>query len=93
MTCSLNKDALSFSYTREQLFTCVKNIISQDRSAEARALAVFCVLEDYLANFTERGGDGEYYIPESDSVDFLDFVRFKLGVDNYSEVSVDEILG
>lgn len=40
----------------------------------------------------ERGGDGEYYIPECDKIDFQDFVRFKLCVDSYDYVSADEVL-
>ena len=92
MTYSLNPDAPVFSYTREELFQCIKNIIEQDKSSESRALAIFCVFEDYLANFTERGGDGEYYIPECDQIDFQDFVIEKLGLEYYHQVSPEDVL-
>jgi hypothetical protein len=92
MTYNLPEKTKPFSYTREELFQCVKNIIEQDKSAEAKALAVFCVFEDYLANFTESDNNGGYYIPECDEIDFQDFVRFKLCVDDYDYVSADDIL-
>ena len=34
----------------------------------------------------------EFYVAEQDATDFTDFVRFKLGIDDYSGVSVDEVL-
>lgn len=97
MTYGLNSEAPAFSYTRENLFECIKKIVAHPHKIltehdEARALAIFCVFEDYLANFTHRDGDGEYYIPECDELDFLDFVRFKLCIDDYDYVSVDEVL-
>jgi hypothetical protein len=97
MTYELNPEAKSFSYTREELFSCIKRIVAHPHTHltshdEARALAILVVIDDYLANFTERGGDGEYYIPECDQIDFTDFVRFKLCIDDYSGVDVDEVL-
>ena len=93
----LNPEAKSFSYTREQLFEVVCRIIAHPHKSltshdESRALAIFCVFEDYLANFTERGGDGEYYIPECDQIDFQDFVIEKLGLEYYHQVSPQDIL-
>ena len=69
MTYSLNPKAKAFSYTREELFQCVKKIVAHPHTHltshdEARALAILLVFDDYLANFTHRDGDGEYYIPE-----------------------------
>jgi hypothetical protein len=97
MTYGLNTEAPAFSYTRENLFECIKKIVAHPHKTltehdEARALAILLVFEDYLANFTHRDGNGEYYIPECDELDFLDFVRFKLCIDDYDYVSVDEVL-
>lgn len=92
MTYKLDPEASPFSYTRENLFECIKRIVSHSSSAEARALAILVVFDDYLANFTHRGGDGEYYIPECDELDFQDFVRFKLCIDDYDYVDVDDVL-
>ena len=97
MTYGLNLEAKSFSYTREELFQCItkivahphKNLTSHD---EARALAILVVFDDYLANFTHRDGDGECYITECDATDFTDFVRFKLCIDDYDSVDVNEVL-
>ena len=50
------------------------------------------VFEDYLANFTHRDGDGGYYIPECDELDFQDFAIQKLGLEYYHCVDVDEVL-
>ena len=97
MTYQLNPESKAFSYTREELFQCVKKIVAHPHTHltshdEARALAILLVFDDYLANFTHRDGDGEYYIPECDELDFLDFVRFKLCIDDYDYVSADDIL-
>ena len=94
---TLNLEAKPFSYTREELFNTIAKIVSHPHKDvtshdESRALAILLVFEDYLANFTERGGDGEYYIPECDQIDFQDFVIEKLGLEYYHQVSVDEIL-
>jgi hypothetical protein len=97
MTYQLNPEATAFSYTREELFECITKIVAHPHSVvtshdEARALAILVVFEDYLANFTHRDGDGECYIPECDATDFIDFVRFKLCIDDYDYVDVDEVL-
>ena len=92
MTYGLDPEKKAFSYTREELFQCLKNIIEQDKSSEARALAIFTVFDDYLTNFCESDNNGGYYVAEQDATDFIDFVRFKLGIDDYSGISVDEVL-
>ena len=97
MIYSLNPEAKGFSYTREELFNTIKRIVAHPHKNltshdESRALAVMLVFDDYLANFTHRDGDGECYIPECDATDFTDFVRFKLGIDDYDAVNVDEVL-
>ena len=92
MTYKLNPEAKAFSYTRENLFECITKIVEHSSSAEARALAIFTVFEDYLANFTHRDGDGEYYIPECDELDFRDFAIQKLGLEYYHYVDADEVL-
>jgi hypothetical protein len=97
MTYTLNPEASPFSYTRENLFECITKIVAHPHKTitehdKSRALAIMVVVDDYLANFTHRGGDGEYYIPECDAMDFTDFVRFKLFIDDYDSVSTDDIL-
>jgi len=92
MTYSLNSEAPAFSYTREELFECITKIVSHSSSAEARALAIFTVFDDYFTNYTESDNNGGYYVYERDATDFTDFVRFKLGIDDYSEVNVNEVL-
>ena len=97
MTYGLNLEAKSFSYTREELFQCItkivahphKNLTSHD---EARALAILVVFDDYFTNFCESDNNGGYYVYERDATDFTDFVRFKLGIDDYDAVNVDEVL-
>lgn len=97
MTYTLNQEAKAFTYTREELFECITKIVAHPHKTitehdHSRALAIMVVFEDYLANFTHRDGDGEYYIPECDELDFLDFVRFKLCIDDYDAVDVNEVL-
>jgi hypothetical protein len=93
----LNEDAPAFSYTREELFNTItkivahphKNLTSHD---EARALAILVVIDDYFTNYMESDNNGGYYVAERDATDFTDFVRFKLGIDDYDAVDVDEVL-
>lgn len=92
MTYGLNSEAPAFSYTREELFQCLKNIIEQDKSSEVKSLAIFILFDDYLMNFCESDNNGGHYVAERDATDFIDFVRFKLGIDDYDYVDVDEVL-
>lgn len=92
MTYGLNSEAPAFSYTREELFSCITKIVSHSSSAESRALAILTVFDDYFSNFLESDNNGGYYVAERDATDFIDFVRFKLGIDDYSEVNVNEVL-
>ena len=97
MTYKLNPEAKAFSYTREELFECITKIVAHPHNTitehdQSRALAIMLVFEDYLANFTHRDGDGEYYIPECDALDFQDFAIQKLGLEYYHYVDVDEVL-
>jgi hypothetical protein len=92
MTYGLNSEAKAFSYTREELFECITKIVSHSSSAEARALAIFTVFDDYFTNYTESDNNGGYYVYECDAMDFTDFVRFKLGIDDYDVVDVNEVL-
>jgi hypothetical protein len=97
MTYKLNPEAIGFSYTREELFECITKIVAHPHNTvtehdQSRALAIMVVFEDYLANFTHRDGDGEYYIPECDELDFQDFAIQKLGLEYYHYVDVDEVL-
>jgi hypothetical protein len=92
MTYGLNLEAKAFSYTREELFECITKIVAHPSSAEARALAIFTVFDDYFTNYTESDNNGGYYVAEQDATDFIDFVRFKLCIDDYSYVDVDEVL-
>jgi hypothetical protein len=88
----LNEDAPAFSYTREQLFQCITKIVEHSSSAEARALAIFTVFDDYLTNYCESDNNGGHYVAEQEATDFTDFVRFKLCIDDYDSVSTDDIL-
>jgi hypothetical protein len=92
MTYGLNSEAPAFSYTREELFSCITEIVSHSSSVESRALAILTVFDDYFSNFLESDNNGGYYVAERDATDFIDFVRFKLGIDDYSEVNVNEVL-
>jgi len=87
-----NEDAPAFSYTREELFECIKRIVAHSSSAEARALAILVVFDDYLTNYTESDNNGGYCVYECDAMDFTEFVRFKLCIDDYDAVSTDDIL-
>jgi hypothetical protein len=92
MTYGLNSEAPAFSYTREELFSCITKIVSHSSSAESRALAILTVFDYYFSNFLESDNNGGYYVAERDATDFIDFVRFKLGIDDYDYVSTDEVL-
>lgn len=92
MTYGLNSEKPTFSYTREGLFSCITKIVSHPSSAESRALAILTVFDDYLTNFYESDNNGGYYVAEQDATDFIDFVRFKLGIDDYDGVDVNEVL-
>jgi hypothetical protein len=88
----LNPEAKAFSYTREELFSCIKKIVSHSSSAESRALAILVVIDNYLTNYTESDNNGGYYVYERDELDFTDFVRVKLCIDDYDSVDVDKVL-
>jgi len=97
MTYSLNPEAKGFSYTREELFNTIKRIVAHPHKNltshdEARALAILVVFDDYFSNYTESDNNGGYYVAERDATDFTDFVRFKLGIDDYDAVDVNEVL-
>ena len=97
MTYELNQEAKAFSYTREELFECItkivahphKNLTEHDKS---RALAIMVVFDDYFTNYLESDNNGGFYVYERDATDFTDFVRLKLGIDDYDAVDVDEVL-
>jgi hypothetical protein len=93
----LNEDAPAFSYTREELFSCITKIVSHPHKTltshdEARALAIFTVFEDYFSNFVETDGDGGYFVYDCDAMDFTEFVKDKLGISDYDDVDVDDVL-
>jgi len=97
MTYKLDPEAKAFSYTREELFDCITKIVAHPHTSitqhdQSRALAIMLVFEDYFSNFTESDNNGGYYVAERDATDFIDFVRFKLGIDDYDAVDVDEVL-
>ena len=92
MTYKLNPEAKAFSYTRENLFECITNIVEHSSSAEARALAIFTVFDDYFTNYTESDNNGGHCVYERDELDFQDFVIEKLGISDYDAVDVDEVL-
>jgi len=97
MTYKLNPEAKAFSYTREELFKCLINIVAHPHKTitehdQSRALAIMVVMDDYFTNFIESDNNGGYCVYEQDATDFIDFVRFKLGIDDYDAVDVDEVL-
>ena len=97
MTYSLNQEAKAFSYTREELFTTITKIVAHPHKTitehdQSRALAIMLVFEDYFSNFAESDNNGGHYVYERDELDFQDFVRFKLGIDDYDYVSAEDIL-
>jgi len=92
MTYKLNPEAKAFSYTREELFECITKIVAHSASAEARALAIMLVVDDYFTNYVQSDNNGGYCVYECDATDLTDFVRFKLGIGDYDAVDVDEVL-
>ena len=92
MTYKLDPEKKAFSYTREELFECITNIVAHSSSAEARALAILVVFDDYLTNFCESDNNGGYCVYEQQSTDFTEFVRSKLGISDYDGVDIDEVL-
>ena len=97
MTYQLNPEAKDFSYTREELFECITKIVAHPHKTitehdQSRALAIMVVFDDYFTNYTESDNNGGYCVYERDATDFTDFVRFKLGIDDYDYVDVNEVL-
>ena len=97
MTYKLDPEAKAFSYTREELFTTITKIVAHPHKTitehdQSRALAIMVVFDDYFTNFCESDNNGGYYVYEREQTDFIDFVRFKLGIDDYDAVNVDEVL-
>jgi hypothetical protein len=50
------------------------------------------VFEDYFTNYTQSDNNGGYCVYECDELDFEDFVRYKLNLEYYHPVDVDEVL-
>ena len=97
MTYNLNPEAKAFSYTREELFTTITNIVAHPHKTitehdQSRALAIMVVFDDYFTNFCESDNNGGYCVYECDATDLTDFVRFKLGIGDYDAVDVNEVL-
>jgi len=97
MTYQLNPEAKAFTYTREELFECITKIVAHPHTAitkhdQSRALAIMVVFDDYFTNFCESDNNGSHYVYERDELEFEDFVRFKLGIDDYDAVDVNEVL-
>jgi hypothetical protein len=93
----LNEEVPAFSYTREELFTTIMNIVSHPHKNltehdKARTAAIFLVIGDYLANHTESDNNGGHYIYEKDETDFEGYVMELLGYNEYGEVKVEDIL-
>lgn len=97
MTYKLNEEAKAFSYTREELFDCITRIVAHPHKTitehdQSRALAIMVAFDDYFTNYTESDSNGGHCVYEQDATDLTDFVRFKLGIDGYGVVDVDEVL-
>ena len=97
MTYKLDPEAKAFSYTREELFNCITKIVSHPHKTitehdQSRALAIMVVFDDYFSNFCESDNSGGYYVYEREQTELIDFVRFKLDIDDHDAVNVDEVL-
>ena len=97
MTYTLNQESKAFSYTREELFNTITKIVAHPHKTitehdQSRALAIMVVFDDYFSNYTESDNNGGYCVYEQDATDFTDFVRFKLGIDDYDAVDINEVL-
>ena len=97
MTYNLNPEAKAFSYTREELFTTITNIVAHPHKTitdhdQSRALAIMVVFDDYYTNYVQSDNNGGYCVYECDATDLTDFVRFKLGIGDYDAVDVNEVL-
>ena len=97
MTYNLNPEAKAFSYTREELFTTITNIVAHPHKTitehdQSRALAIMVVIDDYYTNYVQSDNNGGYCVYECDATDLTDFVRFKLGIGDYDAVDVNEVL-
>jgi len=97
MTYKLNQEAKAFSYTREELFECITKIVAHPHNTitehdQSRAIAIMLVFEDYFTNYTQSDNNGGHCVYECDELDFEDFVRYKLNLEYYHPVDVDEVL-
>ena len=97
MTYKLNPEAKAFSYTRENLFECITKIVAHPHKIitehdQSRALAIMVVIDDYYTNYVQSDNNGGYCVYECDAMDFTDFVRSKLGIGDYDEIDVNEVL-
>ena len=97
MTYNLNPEAKAFSYTREELFTTITNIVAHPHKTitehdQSRALAIMVVIDDYYTNYVQSDNNGGYCVYECDATDLTDFVRSKLGIGDYDAVDVNEVL-
>jgi hypothetical protein len=97
MTYKLDSEAKAFSYTREELFECITKIVAHPHKTitehdQSRALAIMVVVDDYFTNYVQSDNNGGYCVYEQQSTDFTDFVRFKLCIDDYDGIDIDEIL-
>lgn len=93
----LNEKAKALSYTREELFECITRIVAHPHTVvtehdQSRAMAIMLVFDDYFSNYTESDNDGSYLVYERDEMDFWQFVKDKLGISDYNDVNVEEIL-
>ena len=97
MTYQLNPEAKAFSYTREELFKCITNIVAHPHKTitehdQSRALAIMLVVDDYFTNYVQSDNNGGYCVYECDATDLTDFVRYKLNLEYYHPVDADEVL-
>ena len=93
----LNEEAKSFSYTREELFTTIMNIVAHPHNTitehdKARTAAIFLVIGDYLDNHTESDNNHGHCIYESDATDFEGYVMELLKIEEYGKASPTEVL-
>jgi hypothetical protein len=97
MTYNLNPETKAFSYTREELFKCITNIVAHPHNTitehdKSRALAIMVVFDDYFTNYLQSDNNGGHCVYECDAMDFTQFVKDKLGISDCGGVDVDEVL-
>lgn len=73
-------------------FPCVLKVVTGSHGAGVFLCEDAKQFEDYFSNYTESDNNGGHCVYERDEFDFEDFVRYKLNLEYYHPVDVDEVL-